>query len=330
MLWALRLFIALGCLLSVGHAQSESSYDSLIHQGKAQLQAGNNDVALTTANTAIKLNEDRWEAYALAGGALMNLKRYEEAADDFSKGIERAPEAKQAGLRDLRKQCLLAEAGATPSSVSAASPATTQPAVTTTPAEIVLWKSIENSTNAADFQSYLDRYPNGAFAVLAQRHLADAKAQAEKAQQIVIQRTEQAQEAEVARSTWTDPTGLMWAKRADGPHLAWDFAQATDYCAKKTLGQYSDWRLPSMEEAMELDGLKRTEWDELERISECGLCAMATKGMWSRSPGKNDGEHMMFRYGRKFSAKDSSNEGMVLCVRDSKSATIQHQGEQSK
>jgi hypothetical protein len=32
---------------------------------------------------------------------LTNLKRYEEAADTLSKAIERAPEPKQAALRDL-------------------------------------------------------------------------------------------------------------------------------------------------------------------------------------------------------------------------------------
>jgi tol-pal system protein YbgF len=52
---------------------------------------------------------------------------------------------------------------------------------TTSQAEIVLWKSIENSTNPKDFQSYLDQYPKGTFVVLARRHLAEAKAQPEQA-----------------------------------------------------------------------------------------------------------------------------------------------------
>jgi hypothetical protein len=81
----------------------------------------------------------------------MNLKRYEEAADKFSKAIERAPEARQSALRDQRCQRLTAEAGSRPAAKESA-PATTSQA------EIVLWKSIENSTNAKDFQSYLDQF----------------------------------------------------------------------------------------------------------------------------------------------------------------------------
>lgn len=166
-LW-LGLTILLGVFSAVG--QSKVDYNALVHQGNAQLQAGNNDLALATAKSAIKLKADRWEAYALAGGALMKLKRYEEAADDFSKAIEHAPEAKQEGLRSLRKQCLAEELGVTSPSASASNTQQPMP-VSTTQAEIVLWKSIENSTNPADFQSYLSQYPNGTFAVLAKNHL---------------------------------------------------------------------------------------------------------------------------------------------------------------
>jgi hypothetical protein len=37
-----------------------------VQQGKTQLQAGTADLALASGETAIKLNADRWEAYALA------------------------------------------------------------------------------------------------------------------------------------------------------------------------------------------------------------------------------------------------------------------------
>jgi hypothetical protein len=95
----------------------------------------------------------------------MNLKRYEEAADSFSKAIEFAPVAKQASLRDLRKQCALAESNPVPSS-PAASPVSVSPSATQS--EVVLWKSIESSTNRADYEGYLKQYPSGTFATLAQ------------------------------------------------------------------------------------------------------------------------------------------------------------------
>jgi hypothetical protein len=164
---AVWLFFAL-TLGAVHSAEPPASkYDALIQQGNSQLQAHSAAEAAASGIAAVKMNAERWEGYALAGGALMNLKRYEEAADALSKAIERAPEATQPTLRELRRQCLQ-----TPQPSSAQAPKTEAP-VPTTQAEIVLWKTIEKSTNLADFQSYLDKYPNGAFAPLAQRHLAE-------------------------------------------------------------------------------------------------------------------------------------------------------------
>ena len=175
-------------------AQTVSDYDALVQKGKTQLQAGSADLALASGEAAIKMNADRWEGYALAGGALMNLKRYEEGVDRFSHAIDRAPEAKQTALRDLRRQCLLAESG------TSTAPKETPPA-TTTQAEIVLWKSIENSTTPADFQSYLDQYPKGAFVALAQRHLTEAKDRA------VLQQEKQ---REYAVQHGSDLVGTIW------------------------------------------------------------------------------------------------------------------------
>jgi len=158
-----RLLIQVGCFFCVGlmslsllsSAQTGQDYDVLVQQGNAQLQAGSNDLALSTANSAVKLNADRWEAYALAGGALMNLKRYEEAVDNFGKAIERAPEAKQQGLRGLRKQCLLAEAGAAPAAVPPSSSAATQPAATTQASRTARTLKISKLTSASIRKEHL-------------------------------------------------------------------------------------------------------------------------------------------------------------------------------
>jgi tetratricopeptide (TPR) repeat protein len=106
---AVLLFSTLGVCLCMGHAQTGASYDALIQQGKTELQAGNSAQALASGQQAVQLDAARWEAYALAGGALMNLKRYEEAADALSESIKHAPPEKQDGLRALRKQCALAD-----------------------------------------------------------------------------------------------------------------------------------------------------------------------------------------------------------------------------
>jgi tetratricopeptide (TPR) repeat protein len=143
-------------------------YDELIQQGKSQLQAGSALQAAASGRAAIKMSAERWEGYALVGGALINLKRYDEAIDLLTKAIELAPEAKQAALRDLRRQSHIADSAATKPTEAGAVKATSQ-------AEVVLWKTIESSGNPGDFQTYLDQYPHGAFVALAQRHLVEAK-----------------------------------------------------------------------------------------------------------------------------------------------------------
>jgi tetratricopeptide (TPR) repeat protein len=169
---SIGLCIALAIGTASFAAASELGYDALIQQGKSQLQAGSAEPALAVGQSAIKIDKDRWEGYALAGGAQMNLKRYEPAADTLTEAIKRAPESKQAALRELRRQCLTAETS--PPGAAAIPSAPIQ--APTTQAEIVMWKSIEHSGNPADFQTYLEQYPQGAFVALARRHMEDAKA----------------------------------------------------------------------------------------------------------------------------------------------------------
>jgi tetratricopeptide (TPR) repeat protein len=126
------MFLALALMAGAPHsgAHSASDYDAVIQQGNAQLQAGSADQALDSGEAAIKIGADRWEGYALTGSALMNLKRYEDAADALSKAIERAPQAKQPALRDLRRRSLLAESGY-PVTANAGPPVTPTSAIPT-------------------------------------------------------------------------------------------------------------------------------------------------------------------------------------------------------
>lgn len=196
-------FVVAGNVANIGPAQSPSAYNSVIQQGKMQLQAGHADEALATAEQAIKLDAKNWEGYALAGGALMNLKRYDEAITRFGDAMERAPQDKQAGLSELLRQCFAAESGTPPSVSTPPTPTANNPApeATTTQAEIVLWKSIENSTNPADFQAYLSQYPDGAFVALAHQHLRVAEQQSE---QLAEQAARDLQEAKALAGTVWD------------------------------------------------------------------------------------------------------------------------------
>jgi tetratricopeptide (TPR) repeat protein len=295
-------------------AHAASDYDAFIAQGNALLQAGNADQALNSGEAAIKISADRWEGHALAGGALMNLKRYEDAADALSKAIDRAPESKQPALRDQRRQCLLAESGY-PAVTNSSVPASTGRA------EIVLWKSIENSHAAADFHNYLSQYPNGAYVELARSHLADTEAQLESERKRLV-----------AKLTWTDPaTGLMWAKYSRPSEYAHaNFTRATEYCAAlRSLG-YADWRLSTVGEFMriyhfaadsatvQLDGELATNKDILRYL-----------GFWTSTPGNQDGEHDLVFEGKSVSSRNNDGAGRVggwlgghpwngaiVCVRD--------------
>jgi hypothetical protein len=162
-----RVVLFLALAIGVAHAAESpgSGYDALIQQGKSQLQAGSAERAAASGKAAIKMSGERWEGYALVGGALMNLKRYEDAADALTNAIGRAPADKKLALRELRKQCLVAEAGITvPERKLSNATAVTQQ-------EIVLWKSIESSGNPQDFRLYLQQYPRGAYAPLANQRL---------------------------------------------------------------------------------------------------------------------------------------------------------------
>jgi tetratricopeptide (TPR) repeat protein len=162
---ARSLLFFLACVLgdSTSFAQTASSYDTLIQQGKLELKAGNADQALRVGQSAEKIEAERWEGYALAGGALMNLGRYEEAIDALTKAIGSAPENKRPALEDLRRACARAESGET-SKAGTVPPSTTSSSSQVMQAELVLWMSIESSSNAADYQRYLAQYPEGTFA----------------------------------------------------------------------------------------------------------------------------------------------------------------------
>jgi len=315
---SLCLCLALIANASHSGAQSEPGYDVLIQQGNAQLQAGSTDQALTSGEAAIKIRADRWEGYALAGSALMNLKRYEDSADALSKAIERAPDSNQPALRDLRRQCLIAESGYPSVANSSASGTTRQ-------TEIVLWKSIENSHNAADFQSYLDQYPNGAFAVPARSHLTAAKTQFEDDRQHLV-----------AKLTWTDPTtGLMWAKYSRHAEYARaNFTRATGYCAAlRSLG-YTDWRLPT---AVEFMRIYHFAADSARVQLDGGLASneeiLRFLGFWTSTRGDKEGEHILAFEGKSVSSRNNDGDGRVggwfaghpwngaiVCVRDQKNA----------
>jgi tetratricopeptide (TPR) repeat protein len=98
-----------------------ADYNSALAQAKADLSAGHNAEALAGSQKAIGIDPSRWEAYLVAGSALENQKQFDPAIDNYTKALERAPEAKKAGVRDLLEQC---------KKLTAASPGVSAPALT--------------------------------------------------------------------------------------------------------------------------------------------------------------------------------------------------------
>jgi hypothetical protein len=330
-------------------AQTATNYDALIQHGKSQLD-DNAERAAAAGKAAIKVSAERWEGYALVGGALMNLRRYEAAADTLSEAIKRAPESKQPALRDLRRQCLLAESG------SPAVANTLAPASTTSQAEIVLWKSIENSANPADFQSYLDQYPRGTFVVLARRHLAAEEegriwpsirngsayelqsyldrypngGHAEEARALLVGKRVVEMRIDMREKVWSDPnTRMMWARpeyiypNIYESHL--DFYSAKALCHGLTLLGFSNWHLPIAEEIVALAPHRDVRLNKTT-FGAAPFVAPSNVGFWTTTQGDAKGAHIMIYEGTSSSVDDRSYvgvtggdqwDGYAFCVRES-------------
>ena len=77
------------------------------------------------------------------------------------------------------------------------------------PGEIAFWESVRDSKDPAELRAYLERYPNGAFAVLARRRLA-------------------ALESGSARPSAAPPTPPAQPARTAAPEIAWTLPKAGD------------------------------------------------------------------------------------------------------
>jgi Protein of unknown function (DUF1566) len=270
-------------------------YDAFIKEGDALLQAGYTGQALNSGEAAIGLSADRWEGYALAARALMTLKRYEDAADAVSKAIDRAPKSKQAELRDLRRQYLLAESGISAPVAHSNPPATADQAQTPAPTQVQ----------------------------------TQAQAQVQTQAKVPL---ENERKRLVDKLTWTDPaTGLMWARYSRPSEYAHaSFTRASEYCvASRSLG-YTDWRLPTVVEFMQVYHFAP---DSATVRFDGGLATnqeiLPYLGFWTSTPGDREGEHVLMFEGKSVSSRNDDGagrvggwlaghpwNGAVVCVRD--------------
>jgi tetratricopeptide (TPR) repeat protein len=264
-------------------------YDALITQGNALLQAGNDDQALNSGEAAIKIKADRWEGYALAGSALLHLKRYEDAADALSKAIERAPESKQHALRDLRRQCLLAESGY-PAVANTGGPPNTGVPATTSQAE-------------------------------APSHLADTEAPlVNERKRLVAKLTWTDPATNLMWAKYSRPSEYSHANytRASDYCAALRSLEYADWRLPTVVEFMHIYHFTADSAAVHLDGGLAANEDILRYL-----------GFWTSTPGQKEGEHILVFEGKSISSRDNDGAGRVggwlaghpwngaiVCVRD--------------
>jgi hypothetical protein len=185
------------------------SYESLVAKARSLINEKKPQEAVTQSEAAIQLDDKRWEAYVTAASAYSEQQLYDDAIGMLQMALARAPEDKKALVRSAiteSRQHLSAGGTLQPNSERAQPAAGGSPTPTPTQAEIVLWKSIEDSNKEEDFQGYLDRYPNGTYASLATARVnkleaeAAAEAKSKKIREEAAAKVE-AEQAEIRKNT---------------------------------------------------------------------------------------------------------------------------------
>jgi hypothetical protein len=112
-------------------------------------------------------------------------------------------------------------------------------------------------------------------------------------------------------ATWTDPaTGLMWTKEDNGKKVNWN--EANQYCRDLKVKDYSDWRLPTIEELLGIfDKTQNAHGYHIKGGIKLSLCCE-----WSSSTGLDSNQRWLLHFmggGRVSGRLDYAFP--VLCVR---------------
>jgi hypothetical protein len=316
-------------LAATSVAQSNDDFDVQLRLGEAALQAYRPDVALSAGDAAVRDAPDRWDGYAMSGRALLALKRYEMAADALSRAIERAPAAQQPALRELRRESLVAEAGA---------PAPSAPPVASVPQFAPAPSAPPPVAPAAAPEA---PPPPPVPAVAAAPAPATAAPQPPPAP--VARRGRKSRSpleifnSDSPEAVWTDSEGLSWARpwyypASDAGPV--DFAQAQAVCTNLRLAGQQDWRLPTVEEVQRVyevssktfrfsapkfdpdyglnEAMKHDAW-QVHAFTVDGDTFEGNRVLiWSSTPGNQAGRHEGVYFGRAYSVDDTVKVGSKL------------------
>jgi uncharacterized protein DUF1566 len=112
--------------------------------------------------------------------------------------------------------------------------------------------------------------------------------------------------------TWTDPgTGLMWTKEDNGSKINWH--EANQYCRDMKLKDYSDWRLPTIEELRGIfDKTQNVGGYHIKGGIHLSLCCE-----WSSSTGLDSNQRWLLHFMGGGSVSGRLDYTFpVLCVRN--------------
>jgi hypothetical protein len=88
--------------------------------------------------------------------------------------------------------------------------------------------------------------------------------------------------------TWTDPvTHLMWAARDNGKNVTWP--EANTYCGSLTLGGFSNWRLPTVDELASI-------YDETQDVNGWHIKGGIRITGWEWSSEARGADHRLFTF----------------------------------
>ena len=188
---------------------------------------GTNSTASNSGANIAAPGETRFDAAAFEYSYWETIKN-SNSAEDFKAYLAKYPEGQFAALAKNRINSL--GSPAKPDESKLASDGSHG-------AELVFWDSMKSSTNAADFRAYLEKYPNGEFAVLARNRLAPLEAAAmdrEKAAEIAKQSKTFTGELGVYGSNFAGSAGKLVVS-AVGIQFVWDEKKEKPYdlaCSK--------------------------------------------------------------------------------------------------
>jgi len=114
---------------------------------------------------------------------------------------------------------------------------------------------------------------------------------------------------------WKDSaTGLIWAVKDNGSDVSWD--QARNYCTQLSLGGYSDWSLPTIDELSAI-----FDKSVSKRYKAKGSIELEAASIWSETTNNaGDAWSLNFSYGGKSISPTRGGcgtAGRALCVQRS-------------